>query len=346
MNLSQQYLTHIKNAGDIDSLAQLSGQFLNEQLSLTDFVIIKHLIHPDPYHIIFSKYDSFQIDQWQDDFLKFSGSIKPYTDICFNKNYYYFFDALYSKQDSVFLLCKDKLPDEALQLLKLWDQLNSLIIYTRRQAENKVMKAQANLLSQLMHDLGAIISLSEKIEKNEELQKRTAYQRQVNKNLLFFIRDIELLKSTVSIRQLISASLSLINLDNKISLMITDKMTDITVDVELFSKAFIEIVQNAIKAVQNDLSKIEINVDTLKSKTPLFSGDWIKFEVVDKGNGISDDFLQLTVEPFFTTSKSEGSSGFGLSTAKKIVEAHQGYMEIQSKQGSGTQVIIYLPNIE
>ena len=38
-----------------------------------------------------------------------------------------------------------------------------------------------------------------------------------------------------------------------------------------------------------------------------------------------------------------GNSGFGLAIVEKIIKAHQGFVEIYSEKGQGTQVKIYLP---
>jgi signal transduction histidine kinase len=49
------------------------------------------------------------------------------------------------------------------------------------------------------------------------------------------------------------------------------------------------------------------------------------------------------MNPFFTTKKENGFSGFGLANAKKIIEAHQGCIELKSTPGIGTNVIIMIP---
>lgn len=64
--------------------------------------------------------------------------------------------------------------------------------------------------------------------------------------------------------------------------------------------------------------------------------------VEDTGTGMSPDVLRNAMEPFFTT-KGEKGTGMGLSIAAGIVEAHGGWLEIDSRPGEGTRVNILLP---
>lgn len=63
--------------------------------------------------------------------------------------------------------------------------------------------------------------------------------------------------------------------------------------------------------------------------------------IKDTGAGISEADLQKIFDPFFTT-KEEGT-GLGLSTVQKIIEGHNGSINIESKEGYGTTVKITLP---
>jgi signal transduction histidine kinase len=54
--------------------------------------------------------------------------------------------------------------------------------------------------------------------------------------------------------------------------------------------------------------------------------------------------LQRIFDPFFTT-KAEGT-GLGLPVTKKIIEAHGGVIEVESRLGAGTTVVVRLPFCE
>ncbi|MDP3652817.1 MAG: ATP-binding protein [Rhodoferax sp.] len=65
--------------------------------------------------------------------------------------------------------------------------------------------------------------------------------------------------------------------------------------------------------------------------------------VTDTGCGIPDAIRERIFEPFFTTKPSGEGSGLGLDIAKKIVDKHQGRIEVESTPGVGTTFRVYLP---
>jgi signal transduction histidine kinase len=62
----------------------------------------------------------------------------------------------------------------------------------------------------------------------------------------------------------------------------------------------------------------------------------------DNGSGITADRLTLIFEPFYTT-KGEGT-GLGLSITHTIITSHGGRIEVQSREGEGTEFRIFLPD--
>jgi signal transduction histidine kinase len=67
----------------------------------------------------------------------------------------------------------------------------------------------------------------------------------------------------------------------------------------------------------------------------------IAVEMTDNGPGISAEIAAHIFEPFFTTKT--GSTGLGLTLAKKIVEDHGGTIQVESTLGKGTHAEIKLP---
>jgi signal transduction histidine kinase len=63
--------------------------------------------------------------------------------------------------------------------------------------------------------------------------------------------------------------------------------------------------------------------------------------VVDDGRGIKASQLPQIFHPFFSTRKD--GTGLGLSTCKKIIEAHHGTISVRSREGRGTTFILRLP---
>jgi signal transduction histidine kinase len=70
-------------------------------------------------------------------------------------------------------------------------------------------------------------------------------------------------------------------------------------------------------------------------------GARVRIEIVDDGPGIPADVLRRIFHPFFTT-KDRGS-GLGVPTAQKILDAHAGSLDVESKPGEGAHFIVRLP---
>jgi signal transduction histidine kinase/ActR/RegA family two-component response regulator len=75
-------------------------------------------------------------------------------------------------------------------------------------------------------------------------------------------------------------------------------------------------------------------------------GNWIHISVRDNGGGIAPEDQPKIFDPFFSTKRSEGGTGLGLSQVYGIVKQHQGYIDVESKIGRGTTFHVYFPLFE
>ena len=67
----------------------------------------------------------------------------------------------------------------------------------------------------------------------------------------------------------------------------------------------------------------------------------VRFRVLDRGAGMSDEVLKKALLPFYT-SKATGT-GLGLPLCREIVEAHGGRLRIEQREGGGTEVVCWVP---
>lgn len=70
---------------------------------------------------------------------------------------------------------------------------------------------------------------------------------------------------------------------------------------------------------------------------------YIRLSVRDEGTGILSEHREKLFNPFFTTKRPSRGTGLGLSVSHKIVENHQGRVEVQSEPGVFTEFILILP---
>jgi two-component system nitrogen regulation sensor histidine kinase GlnL len=71
------------------------------------------------------------------------------------------------------------------------------------------------------------------------------------------------------------------------------------------------------------------------------NGPMIQIEVVDNGPGVPPDVVEKIFSPFFTT-KPQGS-GLGLAIVRKIVDAHDGRIDVGARPGGGTRFRVTIP---
>jgi len=72
-------------------------------------------------------------------------------------------------------------------------------------------------------------------------------------------------------------------------------------------------------------------------------GFYVIITVTDTGIGIASEHLDRIFDPFFTTKDIGKGTGLGLSTALSIVKSHQGWIDVKSTLGQGSQFTVYLP---
>ena len=102
----------------------------------------------------------------------------------------------------------------------------------------------------------------------------------------------------------------------------------------------VNIIQNACQAL-DDKSK-SITVRTMHDRDT----DRVMLEITDEGVGIPSEIIGKITDPFFTTRRSSGGTGLGLSVSTGIIREHRGEILFRSVTPEGTRVIVSLPAIE
>ena len=105
-------------------------------------------------------------------------------------------------------------------------------------------------------------------------------------------------------------------------------------DPDKIKQVLINILRNSIESTNNSANHIGVVLKEVNEHYYLI-------EITDKGCGISEGRQKKLFEPFYSTK--EKGIGLGLMICKRIIDVHQGTIEITSKVGEGTTVKILLP---
>ncbi len=115
------------------------------------------------------------------------------------------------------------------------------------------------------------------------------------------------------------------------------------------SKGLMNLVTNAVEALPAGgrvvISSANSYLDTSRlAYEEIPEGEYVCLRVEDNGIGISAEDLQRIFEPFYTKKKMGGSgSGLGMTVIWATVKDQGGYIDLQSTEGEGTRIDIYLP---
>ncbi|HWK95164.1 MAG TPA: ATP-binding protein, partial [Pseudolabrys sp.] len=89
-----------------------------------------------------------------------------------------------------------------------------------------------------------------------------------------------------------------------------------------------------------------VDVDRIERFRLAGAGDFVVISVTDTGHGMSADVREKAFEPFFTTKPIGQGTGLGLSMIYGFVRQSGGFIELDSEEGQGTTVRLYLPRSE
>jgi PAS domain S-box-containing protein len=126
--------------------------------------------------------------------------------------------------------------------------------------------------------------------------------------------------------------------DVDIELRLSDALPQILGIADRLKLAFSNLLLNAVQAMQG---RGKLTVGTRVRA----DGNMVESFVTDTGPGISEEALTKIFEPFYTTRKSAGGVGLGLSAAYAIVRENRGIIRVESEEGRGTTFLLLFPPI-
>lgn len=117
-----------------------------------------------------------------------------------------------------------------------------------------------------------------------------------------------------------------------------------SLDVPQFKQAVLNLLLNAVQAMA-DPSAGPVKELILRSAREVGEGrrPLVALHIIDTGPGIPPDARDKIFQPYYTTKS--GGTGLGLPTTRRLVEGHEGRLEVHSEPGRGSDFTILLPAI-
>jgi signal transduction histidine kinase len=169
------------------------------------------------------------------------------------------------------------------------------------------------------------------------ISRNSARINQLITDLLNSTKFTELVYKKVSVNQLLDETLELardrITLNNiTVVKYYSDDICDIAVDSDRIKIAFLNLIVNAIEAMEPGKGILQVRTSTRDDKCVI--------TITDNGPGIDTDSQSRIFEPYFTT-KAKGT-GLGLTNTQNIILNHNGHISMDSAKGKGTVFTITL----
>jgi signal transduction histidine kinase len=201
------------------------------------------------------------------------------------------------------------------------------VIYMLGSRLNRVIKQLRKI-----ENVDPLASELEYIENN--LSEQTGYMNKIVSDLQDFSKSIALSVGETDMEHMVMDVLETLDIPENVdvSVVFGEDARQINVDGNYFRRVVVNLLTNAIQAMP-DGGKLSVNGSA--------SNDVASITVSDTGIGVSEDNMSKLFTPLFTT-KAKGT-GLGLAVCKRIIDAHDGEITVESEEGVGTTFTILLP---
>ena len=212
---------------------------------------------------------------------------------------------------------------------------------------NLLMGIQGNISLSLL-DIDGDSTLLKNLKKIEQYIQNGV---DLTKQLLGFARGGKYEISLLNINELLKEQNLMFSRTNK-DVIFENKFTrnlwSVGVDRGQIEQVFMNLYLNALQAMPAGGTLItrtgHATIDE-DQYNPYYvkAGKYVKITIEDTGVGMSEETQQRIFDPFFTTKEMGRGTGLGLASVYGIVKNHEGFINVYSEKGKGTQFEIYLP---
>jgi two-component system, NtrC family, sensor histidine kinase AtoS len=163
--------------------------------------------------------------------------------------------------------------------------------------------------------------------------------------VLDFVRPIRLQVERTAVSDAVEGAIHLAGTKARrgsiaVDVQLPSGLPQIQADQHQLIQLFTNLLINAYEAMQGH-GHVAISADRVRLEDGADGRDAVLVEFRDDGPGIPADVAEKIFDPFFTT-KAQGS-GLGLAIVRKIIDAHDGRIDLETTPGAGTAIRVTLP---
>lgn len=246
-------------------------------------------------------------------------------------------------------------------VLVLADVTEQLRLEAQVQRSDK-LAAVGQLAAGLAHEIGTPLNVISgtaeylRVEhaEQEELQTIVEEVRRISdlvQRLMRFARQEEPRVEAVHVREVVDSVLSLMQHQMgrkgvEVEVSVPPGLPPVAADRSQLQQVLVNLAMNAWQAMPEG-GRLRIAArpgdDTQQAGPCPCPGGFVAIDVADTGEGIAEEHLARVFEPFFTTKEIGEGTGLGLAIVQRIVEDHDGSLDVRSRVGHGTVVEVRLP---
>jgi two-component system, cell cycle sensor histidine kinase and response regulator CckA len=217
---------------------------------------------------------------------------------------------------------------------------------------NNILATISGYSELLKEDIPKSSPSSEKVSK---IMLAVSKARSLTNQILTFSRQLEQEKVTVNVHDVLRETVGFVRSvappKIKIKSNFRKKNTPVLADPTQLFRVFLNLMTNAIQAMEEKGGVISVNLSLILDKEiirrelnrNIVADEYILVSIKDTGKGMDPSLIRRIFEPFFTTRTVGKGSGLGLSVVHGIVNEIGGEVLVSSEQDIGSEFYVYLP---